>query len=165
MDLVQARRSARLVLGGNGDRAQRYIAPTVLAGASWDEPAMSEEIFGPVLPVLAVDGVDEAIEAVRSHDKPLALYVFSEDQAVVDRVVSSTSSGGVAVNATLLHLAVPDLPFGGVGESGMGAYHGRSGFDTFSHSKAVLERPTKPDPPVTYPPYTRLKQMLVRRVF
>jgi aldehyde dehydrogenase (NAD+) len=165
MGLVQGRRNARIVIGGSGDRSRRYIAPTLLSGVSWDEPVMHEEIFGPVLPVLSVDGIDAAVRTVRSHDKPLALYLFSEDQAVIDRVVSSTSSGGVAVNTTLMHLAVTDLPFGGVGESGMGAYHGRAGFDTFSHAKGVLQRPSRPDPPVTYPPYSRLKQALVRRIF
>jgi aldehyde dehydrogenase (NAD+) len=92
------------------------------------------------------------------------LYVFSNDESVVDRVLASTSSGGVTVNGTLLHLAVPELPFGGVGPSGMGAYHGRAGFDTFSHRKGVLDRATRPDPPVTYPPYSRWKQRLLRKV-
>jgi aldehyde dehydrogenase (NAD+) len=154
-----------VVAGGSGERVQRYLAPTVLRGASWDDAVMGEEIFGPILPVLAVDGVDDAIAQVNAHDKPLALYVFSEDQGVIDRVVRDTSSGGVGANVTLLQLAVPDLPFGGVGESGIGAYHGKSGFDTFSHRKAVLQRPTVLDPPVTYPPYSRLKQRLLRRVF
>jgi aldehyde dehydrogenase (NAD+) len=112
--------------------------------------------------VLAVDDTEDAIEFVRSGDKPLALYVFGDD-AVAQRVLESTSSGGACVNATLLHLAVPELPFGGVGESGSGAYHGRMGFDTFSHRKSVLQRPTRPDPSVMYPPYTRLKDRLLRR--
>ena len=154
-----------VVAGGSGDRDHRYLAPTILRGTSWDDPVMAEEIFGPILPILAVDGIDEAIAAINAHDKPLALYVFSEDQAVIDRVVNETSSGGVGANVTLLQLAVTDLPFGGVGESGMGAYHGKSGFDTFSHRKAVLQRPTRLDPPVTYPPYRAIKQRLLRRVF
>jgi aldehyde dehydrogenase (NAD+) len=163
--LLAATPDGAVVAGGSGDRQQRYLAPTVLRGASWDDPVMTEEIFGPLLPVLAVDGVDDAIKAVNAHDKPLALYVFSEDQAVVDRVVSETSSGGVGANVTLLQLAVTDLPFGGVGESGIGAYHGKSGFDTFSHRKAVLQRPTRVDPPVTYPPYSAIKQRLLRWFF
>ena len=159
------RTEAAAVVGGDGDRATRYLAPTVLRGVSWDDPVMADEIFGPILPVLAVDDLGAAIATVVAHDKPLALYVFAEDQAVIDRVVAETSSGGVGANITLLQLAVPDLPFGGVGASGMGAYHGKAGFDTFTHRKAVLQRPTRLDPPVTYPPYTGLKQRLLRKVF
>ncbi len=157
--------AGRVVLGGAGDRASRYLAPTVVRGVGWDDPLMGEEIFGPILPVIAVDALDDAIAGINAHDKPLALYVFAQDQRAVDRVVAETSSGGVGVNVTLLHLAVADLPFGGVGASGMGAYHGKSGFDTFSHRKSVLHKPARPDPPITYPPYTRIKQRLVRKVF
>jgi aldehyde dehydrogenase (NAD+) len=163
--LLDGHQSGRVVLGGQGNRSARYLAPTVIQGATWDEPLMSDEIFGPILPVITVDGVGEAIDTINAHDKPLALYVFAEDQAVVDRMVAQTSSGGVGANVTLLHVAVPNLPFGGVGPSGMGAYHGKAGFDTFSHRKPVLQRPTKLDPPVTYPPYTNLKRRLLRRVF
>lgn len=163
--LIRDPSPARLLLGGTTDAAERYIAPTVLVGVHPDHPVMREEIFGPILPVLATDGLDSAIAAVNSRDKPLALYVFAEDPAAVDKVVSCTSSGGVGVNLTLLQLAVSGLPFGGVGPSGMGAYHGKAGFDTFSHRKPLLQRPTRLDPPVTYPPYGRLKQRLLRRVF
>jgi aldehyde dehydrogenase (NAD+) len=165
MALIDGRKSARVVLGGTGDRATKYLAPTILRGVSWDEPIMAEEIFGPILPVIPVDSVDDAIAAINAHDKPLALYVFAEDQEVIDRVVAQTSSGGVGANVTLLHLAVPGLPFGGVGNSGMGAYHGKSGFDTFSHRKAFLQRPTKFDPPVTYPPYSSIKRRILRKFF
>jgi aldehyde dehydrogenase (NAD+) len=160
--LLDAGGYSSVVCGGDGDEATRYLAPTILAGVDRDAAVMGEEIFGPILPVLAVDDVEDAIGVVRSGDKPLALYVFGDD-AVAERVLESTSSGGACVNATLLHLAVPDLPFGGVGESGSGAYHGRTGFDTFSHRKSVLQRRTRPDPSVMYPPYTRLKDRLLRR--
>jgi aldehyde dehydrogenase (NAD+) len=163
--LLEQARPAQVVIGDEGDRAGRYLAPTVLRDVTWDDPVMGEEIFGPILPVLAVDSAAEAIAAITGHDKPLALYVFAEDQAVIDRVVAETSSGGVGVNITLLQVGVPDLPFGGVGESGMGAYHGQAGFDTFTHRKAVFQRPSRPDPAITYPPYTRLKQRVLRRVF
>lgn len=153
-----------VVCGGQVDAANRYIAPTVLRGVDAGAPVMGEEIFGPVLPVLAVDGVEAAIDFVNQRDKPLALYVFAEDKSVVDRVVEGTSSGGVCVNASVLHLSIPGLPFGGVGESGMGAYHGRHTVETFSHRKAVLDRPVRPDPPVLYPPYSRLKRALLRRL-
>jgi aldehyde dehydrogenase (NAD+) len=160
--LLAAGGYASVVCGGGGDEATRYLAPTILTGVDRDAAVMGEEIFGPILPVLAVDDTEDAIEFVRSGDKPLALYVFGND-AVAERVLEATSSGGACVNATLLHLAVPELPFGGVGESGSGAYHGRTGFDTFSHRKSVLQRPTRPDPSVMYPPYTRLKDRLLRR--
>jgi aldehyde dehydrogenase (NAD+) len=152
------------VVGGNGDRATRYLAPTVLAGVKPDAKVMQDEIFGPILPVLTVGDVEEAIRFVNDRDKPLALYVFSGSDAVADRVVEATSAGGVCVNHVVLQLAVPDLPFGGVGPSGMGAYHGRAGFDTFSHAKPVLTKAVKPDPPVMYPPYKSWKQRLIRRV-
>jgi aldehyde dehydrogenase (NAD+) len=152
------------VCGGERDAATRYIAPTVLAGVKPDAAIMQQEIFGPVLPVLTVGNVDEAIDFVNARDKPLALYVFSDDEATVDRVISHTSAGGVCVNQVLMHLALADLPFGGVGPSGMGAYHGKAGFDTFTHHKPVLQKPTKPDPPVMYPPYKTWKQKLLRKV-
>jgi aldehyde dehydrogenase (NAD+) len=163
--LVEGSHRSTVAIGGGGDRSSRYLAPTVLTGVDWDEPVMGEEIFGPVLPVIVTESLDAAIDAVNAHDKPLALYVFAEDQAAVDAVVARTSSGGVCVNATLLHLAVTDLPFGGVGESGMGAYHGRAGFETFSHAKSILQRPTRPDPSTLYPPYGRVRTWLIRRAF
>ena len=153
-----------VVVGGESDASDRYIAPTVLTAVDPDAPIMREEIFGPLLPVIAVDDVDDAIDFVNAREKPLALYVFSEADTVAERVIASTSAGGVAVNATVLHLAVPGLPFGGVGASGMGAYHGRAGFDTFSHRKSVLNRPTRLDVPVMYPPYKGWKQKLLRRL-
>lgn len=151
------------VIGGSGDRDSRYLAPTVVTGVSPDAALMQEEIFGPILPVLAVDDVDAAIRFVNERDKPLALYAFSEDDDVLDHVVANTSSGGVTLNHAIFHLAVPELPFGGVGPSGMGAYHGKSGFDTFSHHKAVLAKPSRPDPKLIYPPYTNVKRKLIRR--
>ena len=155
--------SGDAVVGGDHDRATRYIAPTVLRNAAPDSPVMQDEIFGPILPVVTVDSVDEAITFVNHRDKPLALYVFSKDNAVTDRVLDRTSSGGVCVNATLFQAAAPGLPFGGVGESGMGAYHGKASFDVFSHMKPVLKKANRPDPDLAYPPYTEKKEKLVRR--
>jgi aldehyde dehydrogenase (NAD+) len=125
---------------------------------------MQDEIFGPILPVLPVADVEEAIRFVNDHPKPLALYVFSASEATAQRVIEATSSGGVCVNHVVMQLSVPELPFGGVGESGMGAYHGRAGFDTFSHAKPVLTKGVRPDPSVMYPPYKGWKQKLIRRV-
>ena len=161
-ELLDAGGYASVVCGGQHDRATRYLAPTVLAGVEPGAAVMGEEIFGPLLPVLAVDHVDEAIAFVNERDKPLALYAFG-GQAATDRVVERTSSGGVCLNHTIVQVGVPELPFGGVGASGTGAYHGRAGFERFSHLKAVLSKPTRPDPPVLYPPYTRLKRWLLRR--
>ena len=125
---------------------------------------MQEEIFGPILPVLGVDGPASAKAFIGARPKPLALYVFAQDDAVIDDIVGGTSSGGVCVNQTLMHLLPPDLPFGGVGDSGMGAYHGQTGFDVFSHHKSVLRKPTKPDLKMLYPPYKPLVEKLVRRI-
>jgi aldehyde dehydrogenase (NAD+) len=125
---------------------------------------MQEEIFGPILPVLAVDGPAEAKAFITARPKPLAMYVFAGDDAVVDGLVDGVSSGGVCVNQTLMHIGPPDLPFGGVGDSGMGAYHGKAGFDAFSHQKSVLRKSFKPDPSFLYPPYKGVAEKLVRKL-
>ncbi len=150
-------------LGGTTDAEERYIAPTVLVDVPEDAEILQEEIFGPLLPVLPVTSVAQAIDRVNSRPKPLALYVFADDDEVVDAVLERTSSGGVCVNHTILHITPPELPFGGVGESGIGRYHGRSGFDTFSNLKSVLRKPTFPDPALLYPPYTRGKEKIIRK--
>lgn len=147
--------------GGQTDRSDKYIAPTLMTDVSADDAVMQDEIFGPVLPIIKVRDVDEAIQMINSREKPLALYLFGEDAAVEERVLSRTTAGGVTVNHTILHLSNGNLPFGGVGESGMGAYHGKWGFDTFSHLKPVLKKATWIDPPITYPPYTSWKSKLL----
>jgi aldehyde dehydrogenase (NAD+) len=156
--------AGEVVYGGQRDETERYLAPTAVRGSDPAAPIMQEEIFGPVLPLLAVDDVDAAIDFVNGRDKPLALYVFAEDGAVVDRVLERTTAGGACVNHTVFHLAVPGLPFGGVGASGMGAYHGRATFETFTHAKSVLTKPTGLDPSLAYPPYRGLKAKLLRRL-
>ncbi|WP_329332092.1 aldehyde dehydrogenase family protein [Streptomyces sp. NBC_00663] len=133
--------SGRVVVGGDTDRAQKYIAPTVLADVDPASPVMQEEIFGPILPIVTVPGLDEAIDFINDRDKPLALYVFAESEATRARLAAETSSGGLGYGLPLAHLTVSDLPFGGVGESGMGNYHGRYSIETFSHRKAVLSKP------------------------
>jgi aldehyde dehydrogenase (NAD+) len=152
-----------VICGGHGNRATRYVPPTVLAGVKPDAAVMQQEIFGPILPVIAVDDISEAIAFVNDRDKPLALYIFTSNEDVADRVIADTSAGGVCVNHAVLQVGIGELPFGGVGASGMGAYHGKAGFDTFSHGKAVLRKPTKPDPSIMYPPYKGWKYKLVRR--
>ncbi|MDX3732863.1 aldehyde dehydrogenase family protein [Streptomyces caniscabiei] len=133
--------SVRVVVGGGSDRTGKYIAPTVLADVDPKSPVMQEEIFGPILPLVTVSGLDEAIGFINDRDKPLALYVFSESSETRDRIAAETSSGGLGYGLPLAHLTVSDLPFGGVGESGMGNYHGRYSIETFSHRKAVLNKP------------------------
>ena len=155
--------SGSVLIGGQHDGSTRFIAPTVLDGISGDSAVMQEEIFGPILPLITVDSSDEAIAFINERDKPLALYVFAQDDKVIDQVLDQTSSGGVCVNGVILQVAAPNLPFGGVGESGMGNYHGRASFDIFTHAKPVLRRGTRPDPALAYPPYTKKKEKMIRR--
>ena len=144
--------------GGESDPASLRIAPTILDQVSPDSPMMQEEIFGPLLPVLSVESLDEAISFVQDRPKPLALYLFTADRAVEHRVLTELSFGGGCVNDTILHLASSRLPFGGVGNSGMGAYHGKKSFQTFSHEKSILKTPTGLDLSLRYPPYTSKKE-------
>jgi aldehyde dehydrogenase (NAD+) len=161
--LQQLLKDGTPAIGGDSRPSERYIAPTVLRNTAPDSRVMSEEIFGPILPVLPVDDVDDALRFVNDRDHPLALYLFSESKAVQDRVLAETTSGGACVNTTVMHVAVPELPFGGIGPSGMGAYHGKASFELFSHKKSVLTKPARPDPKIAYPPYTKLKERLIRR--
>jgi aldehyde dehydrogenase (NAD+) len=153
-----------VVLGGSVDHADRYLAPTVLRNVTPGSPVLTEEIFGPILPIVEVDDAGDAIARINAGDKPLALYVFTRSRATAERVVSATSSGGVCVNHVVLHVTVPELPFGGVGASGMGAYHGRAGFETFSHRRSVLTKPTWADPKLLYPPFSDRARRLIRRL-
>lgn len=140
-------------VGGSVDEAASTISPALVSDPDLDSPLMQEEIFGPILPIVTVPSIAAAVDFVNSRPKPLALYVFTQSRAVEDQVVSNTSSGSVCVNHALYQLLVPELPFGGVGASGMGDYHGRNGFETFSHRKSVLRKPTALDLDATYPPY------------
>lgn len=150
-------------IGGSVDAASRYIAPTVLDGVAADAPIMSEEIFGPLLPIVHVSGPDEAIAFITGRDKPLALYLFTRSQALIRRFLRDTSSGALAVGVPSAHLFVPGLPFGGVGESGSGRYHGEFSLDTFSHRKAVLAKPSRPDTlRLIYPPFTEARDRFAR---
>lgn len=152
----------KAVLGGHGDAQTLRIEPTILRGVSAEEPVMQEEIFGPVLPVLTYDTLDEAIDFVRSRPHPLALYFFSEDRAAQRRILRETAFGGGCINDTIIHLATSRMGFGGVGQSGMGSYHGKKSFDTFSHEKSIVDKKTWMDMPVRYLPYTRFKDGLLR---
>ena len=162
--LVSLMNGGTVASGGQSVRDERYIAPTVLVDVDPGSTLMAEEIFGPLLPVIPVDSVQTAVREVTSRPHPLALYVFAEDKTVVADVLARTTAGGVTVNGTLLHITNPNLPFGGVGESGMGGYHGRSGVRLFQHLKPVLTRSTRMDPSLAYPPYTARKAKIFRKV-
>ena len=153
-----------VLVGGETDRETRFIAPTLLDDVAMDSPLMTEEIFGPLLPIVTIRSVDEAIGIVNSRPRPLALYMFSTDKKAANQVLDRTTSGGVCINDVVNHFLVTDLPFGGVGSSGMGAYHGKYSFDVFSHRKSVLKKPTWVDPSLRYPPYTDMQLSLVRRL-
>jgi aldehyde dehydrogenase (NAD+) len=153
-----------VVAGGRSDSATLRIEPTVILNPSPDEPAMTDEIFGPILPILAVESLDRAVEFVNSRPKPLALYVFAPGQVGRD-LIDRIPSGGAVINHVAMHCLVPSLPFGGVGASGMGAYHGRWGFEALSHRRAVLSKTAKPDPRLVYPPYSQRALSLMRRMF
>ena len=147
--------SGKAVIGGQTDATERYIAPTVLVDVSPDSPIMQEEVFGPILPVLEIASVEAVIEWVNSRPRPLGLYVFAEDLAVAERILDATESGDAVINDCAIHPLVPELPFGGVGNSGMGKYHGRWGFEAFTNARGVLYHSAKIDPGVRYPPYAK----------
>jgi aldehyde dehydrogenase (NAD+) len=155
-----------IALGGNSDASTLRLEPTVVVDPDPDEPLMSNEIFGPILPVISVQSLDEAIRFVNSRPKPLSAYLFTKTRAVRERVIREVPAGGMLVNHLAFQVSTAKLPFGGVGASGMGAYHGRWGFEEFSHRKSVLTKPTRPDlASFVYPPYTDRAWKLARRIF
>lgn len=155
-----------VAVGGGTDAGSLRIQPTVVVDPDLDEPLMRDEIFGPILPVVTVESVDEAITFVNSRPKPLATYLFTGSKSIREAVITQVSSGGMLVNHLIFQFATAKLPFGGVGPSGMGAYHGKFGFDEFSHRKAVLTKPTRPDvSALIYPPYTEKAWKLARKIF
>lgn len=153
-----------MIAGGQMDRDELYIAPTVLTNVPVGCALLQEEIFGPLLPVVTYETIEEAIEYVEAREHPLALYVFSSSDKVVHSVIRNTTAGGMCVNDTLMHVANHNLPFGGVGEAGYGACHGRPGFVNFSHTKPVVNKPTWLDPLVRYAPYSESKLSQLRIV-
>ena len=176
MRIVNERQFARLaglidgaggevVLGGGVDRESLTIEPTVIVDPDPDSGLMGQEIFGPVLPVLTVPDLAAAVEFINARPKPLATYLFSRRKAEHTAVLTGTSSGGVVLNHLAFHCLTPQLPFGGVGDSGIGSYHGKWGFETFSHRKAVVSKPSHPDISLLYPPYTAAKMKIIRRFF
>jgi len=143
----------KLIAGGEVDIHDRFISPTILDDIKPDDPIMQEEIFGPILPVMEFSDISVVFNYINSHPKPLALYYFSEDKAGQSEVLEKTSSGGACINDVIIHIANSNMPFGGVGNSGMGKYHGKYSFEAFSHQRAVMSKSTRTDVPVRYPPY------------
>jgi len=155
-----------VAIGGGSDATAIEIQPTVVVDPNLDEPLMTEEIFGPILPVVTVQSLDEAITCVNSRPKPLAAYLFTRTRSIRERVIREVSAGGMVINHLVFQFATTKLPFGGVGASGLGAYHGKFGFEEFSHRKSVLTKPTRPDlTAMIYPPYTEKAWKLARKLF
>ncbi|WP_437272580.1 aldehyde dehydrogenase [Staphylococcus succinus] len=144
---------SNIVFGGQASENDKYIAPTILDNITFDSKIMEDEIFGPILPIITYDDFDEAIDLIRTKPKPLSLYLFSEDENATERVLNEISFGGGAINDTIMHLANSNLPFGGVGASGIGQYHGKYSFDTFSHAKSYIFKSTRLESSLFFPPY------------
>lgn len=155
-------KSGDIVYGGRTDARTLRIEPTVIDNVSWDSSVMQEEIFGPLLPVLTFKTMDEAVQKVNAEAHPLAFYLFSSDKKTISYVTERCQYGGGCINDTIVHIATSHMPFGGVGASGMGGYHGKVGFETFSHRKSILDKKTWLDLPMRYQPYTKLNEKLIR---
>lgn len=151
-----------VIFGGDSNEEDRFIGPTIINNVKLDDKVMQEEIFGPIIPIIGYDDIEEAIDIINKRPKPLALYVFSNNHGARKKVINSTSSGGVCINETIMHVGSPYLPFGGVGSSGIGAYNGRTGFETFSHRRSVMTRSFMFDVPQKYPPFTDGKLSFIK---
>lgn len=155
----------KLVYGGGSDPSRLKIEPSVMTDVTWDDRVMGEEIFGPVMPVILFDDTDEVLDMINKRPHPLALYIFSQDRHVQEKFLSRASFGGGCVNDTIMHMTVSNMGFGGMGGSGMGEYHGKAGFDTFSHMKSIVDRKRFPDVPIRYQPYGDMKEKALRLFF
>ena len=155
----------KVVHGGRSNADTLQIEPTVMTNVTWQDAVMGEEIFGPVLPILTFESMDEVIKTVNSYDSPLALYLFSSNKKILRRITAECRFGGGCVNDVIIHLATAHMSFGGVGESGMGSYHGKAGFDTFSHYKSIVDKKTWIDLPMRYQPYNRALYAKLLRLF
>lgn len=152
----------KIDLGGQTNPEKRIIYPTLLKDVSFEDAIMEEEIFGPILPVLAFDDLDEVIQKVKAKPKPLACYIYSKNRNIIEKILREVSFGGGGVNESVMHLSNNQLPFGGVGASGMGSYHGKFGFETFSHYKSILDKPLWFEANIKYAPYSSLKLKLIK---
>jgi aldehyde dehydrogenase (NAD+) len=154
----------KIIVGGQTDKQDLYIAPTLMDHVSWDDAVMKEEIFGPVLPIIEYEDLNHAIAKIKAQEKPLALYLFTNKKSIRDQVFHEISFGGGALNETIMHLANPNLPFGGVGNSGTGSYHGEYGFAAFSHQKSIIQKPNWFEPFVKYAPYSSFKLSILKKL-
>lgn len=155
---------AKVFAGGRYDEGKLFIEPTILQHVTWEDKVMQDEVFGPILPVLDYNDFNEVVDIIQSHEKPLAAYIFTNNNAEKEAFVSKISFGGGCINDTVMHISNPNLPFGGIGNSGIGSYHGKYGFETFSHRKAVMDKATWGEPDLRYPPYTDSKKKWIRRL-
>ncbi len=162
--LIKLIDTEKVIIGGNYDVKENYIAPTVLDNVSFDDAIMQEEIFGPILPLIEFDNLDWAINQIKSMSKPLALYVFAKNRKNINRILHEVSFGGGAVNDAVMHLLNSNLPFGGVGDSGTGSYHGQYGFDAFTHYKSILDKSTLIEPTIKYAPYSNFKRNILEKL-
>lgn len=151
----------KVVYGGTFDHHTLQIEPTIMDNVTFADAVMQEEIFGPVLPILTYDSISEAVNNIRAMSHPLALYIFAGDTHVAENVIARIGFGGGCINDTLIHLATSEMPFGGFGESGMGSYHGKTGFDTFTHYKSIVDKKTWVDLPMRYQPYKKINNKLL----
>jgi len=154
----------KVCFGGKTNREKRYISPTLLTDVSFEDKIMEDEIFGPILPILSFSNLNETISKVKSMPKPLALYAYTKNRKTVKKLLTEISFGGGAINDSVMQLTNSNLPFGGVGFSGLGSYHGKAGFDTFSHFKSILDKPFWIEPGLKYPPYSNLKLKIIKQL-
>jgi len=152
----------RIYSGGEYNLEERIIHPTILHNIDFEDDIMKDEIFGPILPIISFDNLDETITNIKKKDKPLSLYIYSNDKKQIKKLLTEISFGGGAINDSLVHLLNPNLPFGGVGASGIGSYHSKAGFDTFTHYKSVLHKSFLFEPSVKYTPYSTLKRKILK---
>ncbi|MFV0500516.1 MAG: aldehyde dehydrogenase [Bacteroidales bacterium] len=162
--LVSMLMDGEILFGGDINRDERYIAPTLITDIHPNSLLLSQEIFGPILPIIEYEDLDNMLEQLRRKPKPLALYIFSKSKSTQKQILSKISSGGVCINDTIMHITPDNLPFGGVGNSGMGSYHGKKSFETFSHQRSVLDRKTYFDLSLRYPPFTEKTMRLVKKI-
>lgn len=162
--LISLIEPSKIAIGGRNNRDDLYIEPTILRDVTFDDQVMKDEIFGPILPIIPFSDLSWAIHQVKEREKPLALYIFSKSKLYIKTILNSISFGGGCINDTIMHLANSNLPFGGVGNSGMGNYHGKFGFDCFSHQKSILKKGFSLEPPIKYPPYTSGKLRWLKRI-
>lgn len=154
----------KVIYGGETNQEKLYIEPTVMDEVTWNDPVMQEEIFGPLMPVLSYQNLDDLFEIIKSKDKPLSAYIFTNKAAEKEKFSTEISFGGGCINDSVMHITNPNLPFGGVGNSGMGSYHGKYGFDAFTHKKAVMDKMVWGEPKIKYPPYTESGKKWVKRL-